>query len=161
VFLRLAHREEVLILNQEECDVWRKESIMTFATILMNRTNVPVLPARSRLVIRKALVAAGLAGALTAGAVAFPGMASAQTSPSHTSLMESASQPFPAWCPFGTHGGDGGGCRGGSIANGVRKHAPTAAGCALAGGAAGLANPVVGVAADAGCQILLESDPAR
>ena len=22
---------------------------------------------------------------------------------------------FPTWCPFGTHGGKGGGCRGGSV----------------------------------------------
>lgn len=136
---------------------------MTFATTLLNRTNVPVLPARSRLVIRKALVTAGLAGALTAAAVAFPGMASAQASPSHASLVESASQPFPTWCPFGTHGGDGGRCRGAGIAKDVRKHSRTEAGCAVAGTAAGVAtaNPFVDVATGAGCEILLESDPAR
>lgn len=91
-----------------------KGCIVTFATALVNRTSVPAFLARSSL-IRKALVTVGLAGALTAGAVAFPGTASAQEPPSHTSLVASASQPLPTWCPFGTYGGKGGACRGGSI----------------------------------------------
>lgn len=89
---------------------------MAFATTLVNRTSVPVPQARPSLIIRKALVTAGgLVGALTAGALAaFPGTASAKEPPSHTSLVASASQPLPTWCPFGTYGGKGGACRGGS-----------------------------------------------
>lgn len=132
-----------------------EESIMTFATTLVNRTSVPAPQARSSLIIRKALVTAGLVGALTAGAVAFPGTASAKEPPSHTSLVASASQPLPTWCPFGTYGGKGGACRGGSVGNNLREHGGEYAVCGATGVAAGAIarNPGVGVGAvtGAGC----------
>lgn len=132
----------------------RKESIMMLAT-LVNQTSVPAPPDPFSLIIRKALVAVGLAGALAAGAVAFPGTASAQEPPSHNSLVVSTSQLFP--CPFGTHGGKKGGCRGGSAVKDIREHGyeyTTIVGCA--GAAVATKNPGVGI----GCGILLQSDPA-
>lgn len=128
-----------------------------FATTMVNRTSVPAPPAPSSLIIRKALVAVGLAGALAAGAVAFPRTASAQEPPSHTSFVASASQPLPTWCPFGTHGGKKGGCRGGSVVNDIREHGyvyTTTVGCT--GAAVATKNPGVGAA----CGLLLQSDPA-
>lgn len=139
---------------------------MTFVTAPMKRISVPTYPARSSLLIRRTLVTAGLASALTAVALTLPGMASAQESLSHTILMESVSQPIAFPCPFGTHGGDGGSCRGGSLANDVRKHSYTITkdtGCALAGFATGAAtaNPAIGVASGVGCGVLLQDDPAH
>lgn len=128
-----------------------------FTTTLINRTSVLAPSSPSSLIIRKALVAVGFACALTAGTVAFSGTASAQERPSHTSLVVSAAQPLPTWCPFGTHGGKRGGCRGGSIANNVREHGyedTTIVGCT--GAAVATKNPGVGI----GCEYLLQSDPA-
>lgn len=139
---------------------------MAFAITRMNRTSVPASPVRSRLIIRRALVTVGFAGALTVGAVAFPGTALAQEPPSHTSLVASTSRPLPTWCPFGTHGGKHGGCRGGSVGNDIRDHGysyATNVGCGVAGAAAGVAtaNPAVAVGAGVGCGILLLDDPAN
>jgi hypothetical protein len=119
--------------------------------------SAPVLSAGFNRIVRKALVTVGLASALTAGSVAFVGTALAQELPNHASFVASASQPLPTWCPFGTHGGDDGGCRGGSIVNDIRKHGyqyTTTGVCTAAGMAT--KNPEVGV----GCGILLMPDPA-
>jgi hypothetical protein len=126
--------------------------------------SVPVPPARSSRIIRRALVTARLAGALTAGAVAFAGTASAQELPSHTSLVASTSQPLPTWCPFGTHGGKHGGCRVGSIGNDVRDHGyqyATIGGCGAAGIATGVVNPALGAGVGMGCGAVFLDDPAN
>lgn len=139
---------------------------MTFTATLVNRISIPAPFIRSSLIIRGALVTGGLAGALTAGAIAFPGTALAQEPPNHTTLVTSASQPFPTWCPFGTRGGKKGHCRGGSIGDDIREHGysyATNVGCGVAGVAAGAvtANPAIGLGAGVGCGVLLQDDPAN
>ncbi|MDT0353948.1 hypothetical protein [Pseudonocardia charpentierae] len=66
--------------------------------------------------LRRVLTTAGIAGALLAGGIALPATASAAEMPA----SHNPSLVLAARCPFGTHGGPGGGCRGGSINDNAR-----------------------------------------
>lgn len=63
--------------------------------------------------------------AATAGALAVGAYSTAEASPSIPAAAPSGSIvpsvfSMPSWCPFGTHGGAGGGCRGGGIPDNER-----------------------------------------
>lgn len=79
----------------------------------MNNLTIPRTTARPSF-LRRILVTTGVLGALTTGGVLFAGTAAAAELPT-TMTAANASMAFPSWCPFGTHGGREGGCRGGSI----------------------------------------------
>lgn len=115
--------------------------------------------------LRRILVTTGVLGALATGGVFFAGTASAAELPG-TMAVAHASMAFPSWCPLGTHGGRGGGCRGGSIVHEIDDNGyviATNVGCGLAGTAAGAAtaNPAVGFGVGVGCGVLLDDDPAE
>jgi hypothetical protein len=80
---------------------------------------IPEVQGRARQGVRRTLTTAGLAGALLLGGVALPATASAAEAPAGVA----ASRMVTAWCPFGTHSGPGGGCRGGSINDNDRANA--------------------------------------
>jgi hypothetical protein len=130
----------------------------------MNNLTIPRTTARPSF-LRRILVTTGVLGALTTGGVLFAGTAAAAELPT-TMTAANASMAFPSWCPFGTHGGRGGGCRGGSIVHEIDDNGYTIAtnvGCGLAGTAAGAAtaNPAVGFGVGVGCGVLLDDDPAE
>jgi hypothetical protein len=59
----------------------------------------------------RATLAAAAAFTIAGGALGIIG----DFAPGQTTTVALASFSLPSWCPFGTHGGPGGGCRGGSI----------------------------------------------
>lgn len=121
---------------------------------------------RSRsLMGRRLLVIAGMAGSLAVGATVSAGTASAAEGPRQAAAMTSGAHAFPTWCPFGTHGGNGGGCRGGGLVEEINDSGYTTAtnvGCGLVGLGAGAAtaNPGIGFGVGVGCGILLDDEPA-
>lgn len=134
----------------------------------MNELNTPTAdaaPHRARFVrqVRRALVVAGVTGALALGGVAVPTVASAAEPATVPAALHSATL-FPSRCLFGHHRGSRG-CRGGSVVQAVQDDGyviATNVGCTAVGIGAGAvtANPAVGAGAGIGCGILLDSAPA-
>jgi hypothetical protein len=59
----------------------------------------------------RATLATATALTIAGGAFGITG----DSGPGQPTSMSLAAFSLPSWCPFGTHGGPGGGCRGGSI----------------------------------------------